>query len=178
MDCGRELYMYSWERITCAPGQYITSFSFPYRTTKNNNICIMTSCPYMYIRLGHDDDIKWKHFPRYWPFVRGIHRGPVNSPHKGQWHGALMFSLICVWKNGWVNNREAGDLSPHGAHYDATVMDYVTIARAMNRTKVTKETIPVIKYKKSKLCLWRINGTILLPLIQPNNRKWILQCII
>ena len=32
----------------------------------------------------HDDVIKWKHFPRYWPFVRGIHRSPVNSPHKGQ----------------------------------------------------------------------------------------------
>ena len=30
----------------------------------------------------HDDVIKWKHFPRYWPFVRGIHREPVNSPHK------------------------------------------------------------------------------------------------
>ena len=32
----------------------------------------------------HDDVIKWKHFPRYWPFVRGMHRSPVNSPHKGQ----------------------------------------------------------------------------------------------
>ena len=31
----------------------------------------------------HDDVIKWKHFPRYWPFVRGIHRSPVNSPYKG-----------------------------------------------------------------------------------------------
>ena len=29
--------------------------------------------------------IKWKHFSRYWPSVRGIHRSPVNSPHKGQW---------------------------------------------------------------------------------------------
>ena len=43
-----------------------------------------------------DDVIKWKHFPRYGPFVRGIHRSPVNSPHKGQWRGALMFSLICA----------------------------------------------------------------------------------
>ena len=57
---------------------------------------------------AHDDVIKWKHFPRYWPFVRGIHRSPVNSPHKGQWRGALMFSLICTWINGWVNNRETG----------------------------------------------------------------------
>ena len=30
----------------------------------------------------HDDVIKWKHFPRYWPFVQGILRWPVNSPHK------------------------------------------------------------------------------------------------
>ena len=43
----------------------------------------------------HDDVIKWKHFPRYWPFARGLHRPPVNSPHKGQWRGALMFSLLC-----------------------------------------------------------------------------------
>ena len=35
---------------------------------------------------------------------------------------ALMFSLICVWINGWVNNREAGDLRWHRAHYDVTVM--------------------------------------------------------
>ena len=74
----------------------------------------------------HDDVIKWKHFPRYWPFVRGIHRSPVNSPHKGQWRGALMFSLICVWINGWVNNREAGDLRRYRAHYDVTVMSIVT----------------------------------------------------
>ena len=58
----------------------------------------------------HDDVIKWKHIPRNWPFVRGIHRTPMNSPHKGQRRGALMFSLICVWINGWVNNHEAGDL--------------------------------------------------------------------
>ena len=70
----------------------------------------------------HDDIIKWKHFPRYWRFVWGIHRLPVNSPHKGQWCGALMFSLICTWINGWVNNHEAGDLRRHHAHYDVTVM--------------------------------------------------------
>ena len=78
----------------------------------------------------HDDVIKWKHFPRYWPFVRGIHRSPVNSPQKGQWRGALMFSLICVWINGWANNREAGDLRRYCAHYDVTVM------------KVFSETLP------------------------------------
>ena len=44
----------------------------------------------------HDDIMKWKHFPRFWPFVWGIHQSPVNSPHKGQWHRPLMFSLICA----------------------------------------------------------------------------------
>ena len=55
--------------------------------------------PCMFV-LNHDDVTKWKHFPRYWPFVRGIHRSPVNSPHKGQWRGALMLSLICARING------------------------------------------------------------------------------
>ena len=70
----------------------------------------------------HDDVIKWKHFPRYWPFVRGIHWSLVSSPNKGQWCGALMFSLICTWTNSWVNNRHAGDLRHHCSHYDITVM--------------------------------------------------------
>ena len=47
---------------------------------------------------------------------------PVNSPHKGQWRGALMFSLICARINGWVNNGEAGDLRRHRARYDVIVM--------------------------------------------------------
>ena len=73
--------------------------------------------------LLHDDVIKWKHFPRYWPSVREIHRSPVNSPHKGQWRGALMFSLICAWINDWVNNREASAFRRHRAYYDVIVMD-------------------------------------------------------
>ena len=53
----------------------------------------------------HYDVIKWKHFPRCWPFVWGIHWSLVNSPHKGQWCVALVFSLICTWTNHWVNNK-------------------------------------------------------------------------
>ena len=49
-------------------------------------------------RIHHDDVIKWKYFPRYWPFVRGNHRPSLDSPHKGQWRGALVFSLMCAWK--------------------------------------------------------------------------------
>ena len=62
------------------------------------------------------------------PFVRS----PVNSPHKGQWCGALMFSLICVWINDWVNNGEAGDLRRYLTHCDVTVMNsrYFLYARS------------------------------------------------
>ena len=56
-------------------------------------------------------------------FVRGIHQFLVNSPHKVQWRGASMFSLICAWINGWVNIGEAGDFRRHRAHYDVIVMN-------------------------------------------------------
>ena len=59
----------------------------------------------LHFQTAHDDVIQWKHFPCYWPFVRGIHRSPVNSLHKGHWHRALTFSLICDWTNGWVNTK-------------------------------------------------------------------------
>ena len=87
---------------------------------------------------SHDDVIKWKHFPRYWPFVRGIHLSPVNSPQKGQWRGALMPSLICAWINGSINIREAGDLRRHHAHYDVTVMHHtVALVGIKNEMFVT-----------------------------------------
>ena len=89
--------------------------------------CVGAIFKYLYMKQNylqiHDDVIKWKHFPRYRPFVWGIHRSPVNSSHKGQWRGALMFSLICAWINGWVNNREAGDLRRYCAHYNVTIMN-------------------------------------------------------
>ena len=56
----------------------------------------MESGPACFPVAGHDDVMKWKHFPRYWSFVRGIHRSPVKSPHKGQRRRVLMLSLICA----------------------------------------------------------------------------------
>ena len=68
---------------------------------------------------------KYKNFSKYVPDnkVHGANMGfPVKSPHKGQWRGALMFSLICARINGRVNNVEAGDLRRNHAHYDVAVM--------------------------------------------------------
>ena len=75
----------------------------------------------------HGDVIKWKHFLRCWPFVRGIHWSPVNFPHKGQLRGALMFSLICARINALVNNHQAGVLRRHRAHYDVIIMMYAHV---------------------------------------------------
>ena len=64
--------------------------------------------------VEHDDVMKWKHFLRDWPFVRGIYRSPVTR--------SFDVSLICAWINGSVNNGEVGDLRRHRAYYDITVM--------------------------------------------------------
>ena len=85
---------------------------------ENDNIILRD----MMFWRDHNDVIKWKHFPHYWPFVWGIHRLLVNSSQKGQWRGALIFSLICAWICAWVNNHEAGELRLHRAHYDVIVM--------------------------------------------------------
>ena len=109
--------------------------------------------------ISHDDVIKWKHFPRYWPFVRRIHRSPVNSPQKGQWRGALMFSLICVWINDWVNNGEAGDLRGYRIHYDVTVMlNFLRIGLLLSEYLICWSISVKIEWQtswyKSSKCTW------------------------
>ena len=76
----------------------------------------------------------WRHqmetFSALLAICAGNSPSPVNSPHKGQWRRALMFSLICAWINGWINNGDAGDLRSHRAHYDVIIMySFVVIFR-------------------------------------------------
>ena len=103
----------------------------------------------------HGDVIKWKHFPRYWPLVRGIHRSPVNFLHKGQWRGALMFSLICARINRWVNNSEVGDLRRHLAHYDLTVVGWEGCFRVQKKVMALIWKFPSKNDKRSISCLFR-----------------------
>ena len=109
-------------------GKFLFMYSLPSLTNHHFHITLLNVNNGTLIH--HDDVIKWKHFLRYWAFVRGSHRSTVNSPHKGQWRGALMFSLICTWIKGWVKNGGAGDLRRHRAHYDVTVMTYVTVGKS------------------------------------------------
>ena len=88
-------------------------------------------CHNVHVWTKHDDVIKWKQFPRNWPFVRGIHRWPVNSPHKGQWRGALMVFFDDAWTHDWANNRDTGDLRRHHTHYDVTLKKSVSDVQSM-----------------------------------------------
>ena len=55
----------------------------------------------------HNDVIKWKHFTHYWPFVRGIHRWPVNSQHK--WPVTRNFDVFFdVRLDRWLSNQSWG----------------------------------------------------------------------
>ena len=70
----------------------------------------------------HGDVIKWKHFTRYWSFVRGTIGHWWTPPRKGQWRGALVFSLICARTNCQASNRDAGHLGRYRTYYDFTVL--------------------------------------------------------
>ena len=78
----------------------------------------------------------WRHemeiFSALLAICAGNHPSSMNSPHKGQWRGAFMFSLICARINGWVNNHEAGDFRRNRAHYDVIVMESRTYPRHSN----------------------------------------------
>ena len=68
--------------------------------------------------------------------------GPLwgeSTGHKGQWRGALLFSLICAWTNGWANNPDAGDLRRLRTHCDVIVMNrchFVSEHGAMKHTQL------------------------------------------
>ena len=121
-------------RTLCKISRRLDQMPKCYGLTRSREIWVQNEFPIITLYNGN---IK---APRYWPFVQGIHRSPVNSPHKGQWHGALMFHLICTWINGWVNNREAGDLRRHRAHYDVTIMQRACMSYIVQHHCITTKT--------------------------------------
>ena len=78
-------------------------------------------------------------------------------PFKGQWSGALMFSLICAWINGWVKNCEAGDLRRHCAHYDVTIIrsvDYMGFVSLWTAVALTLSRICSYVFHGMKTCFF------------------------
>ena len=167
-----------WHALrTCRPsGNYGTSRLVPYLQVRPSLLIRRSHRLFTLWALGlqmsfrHDDVIKWKHFPRHWLFVRGIHRWPVNSPHKGQWRGALMFSLICAWINAWVNNREAGDLRRYRAHCDVIVVETtwqgtrtMTPVMSTGKQRSTTKSEYNISYK---ICIRSVIGVLCFVLVK------------
>ena len=115
------------------------------------NYCIdnvqSTTWPDRGTRYNHDDVTKWKRFVHYWPYVREIYRRPTDSPHKGQWRRALMFSLICAWTNSWANNRGASDLRRLCAHHDVTIMRVCRLVGASQTRSIYATYQPVNNWK-------------------------------
>ena len=75
--------------------------------------------------LNHPDEKANFDFPHHVVALQRfnkINRPPVNSSHRGQWRGALMFSSICAWINAKITNWEADYFRGHRTHYDVTVM--------------------------------------------------------
>ena len=101
----------------------------------------------------------WRHEMETFSALLAICAGnspvPGEFPHKGQWRGALMFSLICVWINGWVNNRKAGDLRRYCIHYDVIVMDtlvalYCQRSLRGNSEKENHKNISSVSHKRAR----------------------------
>ena len=130
------------------------------------------------IQFAYDHVIKWKHFPRYWPFVRGIHWSPVNSPHKGPWRGALMFSLICALNKrlgkqswGWWFETPSLSLWRHWNEHQISqrlVLNfhspcfYVLISRGKYTQRTHDAIITSLLRQNDVMTLfWRFNGVII-----------------
>ena len=94
-----------------------------------------------YCFLGNSIEVIW--IPHTLSFV---YRSPVKSPHKGQWRRSLMFSFILAWINGWVNNREAGDLRRHRAHYDVIVMILISVIH-----RIDLLVVPGLRFLTSRI---------------------------
>ena len=121
-----------WEAIQCNAMRFrLWYFSCPSFIRHNFPMCLITfpERNFRFDEIFHHTDTCstwWRHqmetFSALLALCAGNSPVPVNSPHKGQWRGALMFTLICARINDWVNNREAGDLRRHLDHYDVIVM--------------------------------------------------------
>ena len=121
----------------------------------------------------HDDVIKWRHFPRYWPFVRGIHRSPLNSQHKGQWRGVWCFlrsaSEYTVEWGWWFETpspplwRHRNDSLQDGAgQLEATVSHTATILGLCSSLRLLSFIHPLLSHEVIiwKLVKWGINATV------------------
>ena len=103
----------------------------------------------------------------------GEFTGPGQFQHKGQWRGALIFSLICAWINGWVNYREAGDSRRHRGHYDVIVM-ILYCSQGLEHGDVLRSKHPVHYWQ---FVGWLLTGNQWIPLTKGQWIQYLLFCL-
>ena len=122
-----------YQRFDGSPGNALEMHHWSWRLLEL--ICIWPSWSHLIVvwYLVHHDFMEsfnqmswWCHQMETFSALLAICAGnspvPGEFPNKGQWRGALMFTLIYTRINNWVNNGEAGDLRCYRAHYDVIVM--------------------------------------------------------
>ena len=93
---------------------------------KQDNVIVASHLATQWAKASGMFVLWWRHQMETFSALLAICAG--NSPVTGEFTAqrpvtrALMLSLIWAWINGWVNNREAGDLRRHRAHYDVIIM--------------------------------------------------------
>ena len=97
------------------------------------------------------------------PLCGGIHRWLVNSPHKGQWRGALVFPLIC----GWANNCAAGDLRRHCVDYAVSVMRWLC-RQCNDSSEIATQNFIISRWKYNLIIIIIIIIIIMLHLYSAN----------
>ena len=114
-------------------------------------VIFWTWCRKVYI---HDDDIKWKHFPRYWPFVRGIHRSTVKRSF------VVFFDLRLNERLSKQLRRRY--LRRHRTHYDVIVLcnanlDISSSKHSGWRQAVLDWTDGIYIYERTRYTLFHVN---------------------
>ena len=81
------------------------------------------------IRAAYDDVIDWKHFPRCWPFLRGIRRSPVDSSHKWSATRSFVFFDLRLDKRPGRKSKRRWSETPLcllWRHFDERPRDHIT----------------------------------------------------
>ena len=90
----------------------------------------------------HDDVMRWKHFPRYWPFVRGIHRSPENFRIFFRQQLAVMLSpsMQSERKTNYIINQSKLNACEPGKNMSYIATNYVNYWELPNRNMIMTES--------------------------------------
>ena len=163
---GHQIYL-SYDNVDCDLQKSLPNFSFFFgkRQYPLTKLQFTTMVHRVFMKTSSNENIFRVTDP-----LCGEFTGRWWIPHhKGQWRGALMFSLIGTWTSGWVYNRYAGDLRRHRAHYDVIVM-WVRRVIIMSSHETHSASLAV-DYPHNKLVMRSCDGVFVVILSKLLNKQ-------